>query len=69
MAKLLNQKRAIRLLSKHGWEQRIGGKHVVKMVKDGEPRPITLPRHKGQDYSIDLTRAICRQAKIDPDEI
>ena len=68
MAKLLNQKRAIKLLKSQGWAQKIGGKHVVKMVKEGE-RPITLPTHRGADYSPGLTRAICRQANIDPDEL
>ena len=35
MAKLLNQRRAIRLLTNDGWTETRGGKHVVKMVKDG----------------------------------
>jgi predicted RNA binding protein YcfA (HicA-like mRNA interferase family) len=67
MSKLLSQKRAKRLLKDHGWEQTSGGKHVVKMAKDGE-RPITLPQHRGQDYSLDLTRAILSQAGIDPSD-
>jgi predicted RNA binding protein YcfA (HicA-like mRNA interferase family) len=37
--------------------------HVVKMEKDGE-RPITLPMHRGQEYSKNLTRAILKQAGI-----
>jgi hypothetical protein len=36
MAKLLNQKKAIKLLKKNGWEQSVGGKHSVKMVREGE---------------------------------
>jgi predicted RNA binding protein YcfA (HicA-like mRNA interferase family) len=68
VAKLLSQKRAIKLLTRHGWTQSVGGNHVVKMVKGGE-RPITLPSHKGADYSPGLTRAICRQANIDPSEL
>jgi predicted RNA binding protein YcfA (HicA-like mRNA interferase family) len=68
MAKLLSQKRARRLLMDHGWEQVGGGKHVVKMVKAGE-RPITLPQHRGQDYSLGLSRAILNQAGIDPSDL
>ena len=45
MAKLLNQRRAIRLLTNDGWTETRGGKHVVKMVKDGQ-RPVTLPRSR-----------------------
>jgi ribosomal protein L13E len=40
-----------------------GGKHQVKMVKRGH-RPITLPRHKGRDYSRGLTAAILKQAGL-----
>lgn len=68
MASLLSQKSAIKLLSEHGWTQGAGGKHNVKMTKP-ENRPITLPQHKGQDYSSGLTRAILRQAGIDPKEL
>ncbi|MBK5219558.1 MAG: type II toxin-antitoxin system HicA family toxin [Thermoleophilia bacterium] len=53
----------MRLLEGHGWTQTTGGKHQVKMVKSGK-RPITLPRHKGQDYSPGLTTAILRQAGL-----
>ena len=55
-------------MRKHGWTQSRGGKHVVKMVKPGA-RPITLPTHGGKDYSVGLTRAILRQAGIDPEEL
>jgi predicted RNA binding protein YcfA (HicA-like mRNA interferase family) len=64
----LNQKRAIKLLEEHGWTRTTGGKHVVKMTKPGE-RPITLPMHKGGDYSPGLSRAILRQAGIDPRDL
>jgi len=64
----LNQKRAIKLLQEHGWALGTGGKHVVKMSKAG-CRPITLPMHKGSDYSPRLTRAILRQAGIDPQDL
>lgn len=59
----LSQKGAIKLLKKHGWTEARGGKHVVKMTKPGR-RPITLPHHKGRDYSKGLTAAILRQAGI-----
>ena len=66
--KLLSQKSAAKLLTEHGWEEKGGGKHSVKMTKPGE-RPVTLPKHKGQDYSPGLTRAILRQAGIDPKDL
>lgn len=68
MGKLLNQKSAAKLLSEHGWTQTPGGKHNVKMTQPGR-RPITLPKHKGQDYSPALTRAIFKQARIDPNSL
>jgi hypothetical protein len=42
----------------------LGGKHNIKMVKDGEERPITLPMHKGRDYSRGLTASILKQAGV-----
>ena len=60
MAKLLNQRRAIRLLTNDGWTETRGGKHVVKMVKDGQ-RPVTLPDSHGQSYSKGLSAAIVKQ--------
>jgi predicted RNA binding protein YcfA (HicA-like mRNA interferase family) len=68
MGRLLNQKTAIRLLESHGWTNTIGGKHNVKMTKPGN-RPITLPHHRGADYSVGLSRSICKAAGIDPNEI
>jgi predicted RNA binding protein YcfA (HicA-like mRNA interferase family) len=65
LPKLLSQATACKLLKANGWEQEIGGKHVVKMTKTGE-RPITLPACKGQDYSRGLTRAILKQAGLLP---
>jgi predicted RNA binding protein YcfA (HicA-like mRNA interferase family) len=61
--KTLNQKSAQKLLQSYGWSKTKGGKHNVKMEKAGE-RPITLPSHRGQEYSVDLTRAILKQAAI-----
>ena len=63
MAKLLNQRRAIRLLTNDGWTETRGGKHVVKMVTDGQ-RPVTLPRSPGQSYSKGLLAAIVKQAIV-----
>ena len=65
MSRRLSQKSARKLLESHGWVMTVGGKHSVKMVKDGH-RPITLPMHRGKDYSPGLTRAILRQAQITP---
>ena len=64
----LNQKSAIKLLKKHGWKQGKGGKHVVKMQNPGH-RPITLPMHKGRDYSPGLQASILRAAGIDATEV
>lgn len=65
MPRLLSQRTARRLLEEHGWTKTVGGKHNVKMEKPGQ-RPITLPKHKGADYSLGLSRAILKAAGIDP---
>jgi len=59
----LNQKKAMKLLRKHGWTLAREGKHQVKMTKAG-CRSITLPQHKGRDYPTGLARAILRQAGL-----
>jgi predicted RNA binding protein YcfA (HicA-like mRNA interferase family) len=64
VADVLNQRTAQKLLEKNGWRKTIGGKHVVKMEKAGH-RPITLPYHRGADYSRGLSAAIRRQAGLD----
>jgi predicted RNA binding protein YcfA (HicA-like mRNA interferase family) len=64
VARLLDQRSATRLLQENGWRLGKPGRHVVKMVKDGE-RPITLPRHRGAVYGKGLTQAIIKQAKLD----
>lgn len=61
--RVLNQKSAIKLLRQHDLKQTSGGKHAVKMVKEGH-RPITLPRNRGRDYSPGLTAAILKEAGI-----
>jgi predicted RNA binding protein YcfA (HicA-like mRNA interferase family) len=65
MSKLLSQKTTRKLLEEQGWTKTVGGKHNVKMEKAGK-RPITLPKHKGADYSLGLTRSILKAAGIDP---
>lgn len=68
MAKLLNQKSAQKLLRKHGWTKSAGGKHNVKMKKPGR-RPITLPMHRGGDYSKGLTQSILKAADLEEDAL
>lgn len=63
LPRTLNQRLAKRLLEENGWTETLGGKHVVKMEKPGH-RPITLPHHRGADYSPGLTAAILRQAGL-----
>ncbi|MGH2908733.1 MAG: type II toxin-antitoxin system HicA family toxin [Solirubrobacteraceae bacterium] len=65
MAKLLDQRGAIRLLTADNWTRTRGGKHAVKMEKPGR-RPITLPHHHGQPYGKGLSAAIVRQAGLNP---
>lgn len=59
----INQKTAQKLLEGVGYVRGKGGKHNVKMVKAGA-RPITLPKHRGQEYSTSLTRGILKAAGI-----
>lgn len=63
LPRVMSQALAIAILKEHGWEQTRGGKHVVKMEKQGE-RPITLPMHKGADYGPSLTSRILQQAGL-----
>ena len=60
---VFNQRELKRLHKENGWTETLGGKHVVKMTKPGH-RPITLPRHRGRDYSASLAAAILRQAGL-----
>ena len=57
------QKEWIKRLKRAGWQLERGGKHQVKMTKDGK-RPITLPEHKGRAYSKGLEAELRRQAGI-----
>jgi predicted RNA binding protein YcfA (HicA-like mRNA interferase family) len=63
LPKTISQKSGRKLLEGHGWAKTQGGKHNIKMEKIGE-RPITLPKHRGQEYSVDLTRRILKQAGL-----
>ncbi len=63
MADLLSQKNAKKLMEADGWIAKRGGKHVIKMTKEGH-RPVTLPYHGGQTYGKDLSAAIRRQAGL-----
>jgi len=63
VAKLLNQKSARKLLEENGWTMTVGGKHNIKMEKEGH-RPITLPKHRNEDYSKGLTAAIKKAAGL-----
>ncbi len=63
LPKTLTQRQARSLLEQNGWKCTIGGKHNVKMVKEG-CRPITLPQHKGQVYPAGLTEAILKEAGL-----
>jgi hypothetical protein len=45
----------------------LGGKHNIKMEKP-RCRPITLPHHRGAEYSRGLTAAIRRQARVNCQE-
>lgn len=63
LPRTMNQREAQALLESNGWIETRGGNHVVKMAKAGN-RPITLPMHKGQQYSRDLTARILRQAGL-----
>lgn len=60
------QKTLKKRLEAEGWREKTGGKHVVKMVKEGE-RPITIPMLKGETLPIGLTQAILKQAGIEDD--
>ncbi len=61
--RLMNQRQWIKALTKAGWTNERGGKHVVKMTKPGQ-RPITLPMHTGSEYSKGLDAAIRKQAGL-----
>ena len=57
------QKDWIKRLKAAGWAKERGGKHQVKMTKEGH-RPITLPENKRQAYSKGFEAALRRQAGL-----
>ncbi len=59
----MTQKQWIKLLEKAGWRRETGGKHQVKMTKQGQ-RPITLPEHKRRAYSKGFEAELRRQAGL-----
>lgn len=61
--KTLNHDSMLALLVADGWQREVGGKHSTKMTKPGQ-RPITIPRHSGNDYGPQLRNAILTQAGI-----
>lgn len=63
LPKTMTQREARSLLEANGWICAIGGKHNVKMTKEGQ-RPITLPMHNGEAYGPRLTQAILKQAGL-----
>ena len=68
VADLLDQKGAMGLMREGGWRVGPRARHGVKMVMAGR-RPVILPLHHGQPYGKSLTRAIVRQAGLDPKEV
>jgi predicted RNA binding protein YcfA (HicA-like mRNA interferase family) len=59
----MTQKEWIRRLKLEGWKRERGGKHQVKMTKDGH-RPITLPENKREAYSKGFEAELRRQAGL-----
>lgn len=57
------QRQWIKRLEREGWSHGTGGKHQVKMSKDGQ-RSITLPVHKKRAYSKGLEAELRRQAGL-----
>ena len=64
--KRYTQKALSKMLREHGWEQSIGGKHQVKMIREGQ-RPVTIPEFKGETLPVGLSQAILKQAGIEDD--
>jgi predicted RNA binding protein YcfA (HicA-like mRNA interferase family) len=58
------QKELIRRLSGAGWKRQAGGRHQVKMTKEGR-RPVTIPEYRGETLPVGLSEAILKQAGIE----
>ena len=63
LPKTMSQREAESLLRENGWKRTQGGKHNVKMEKEGQ-RPVMLPKCNGAQYSVDLTARIFKQAGL-----
>lgn len=63
LPKTMNQSEAASLLEAYGWNRGEGGKHNVKMEKAG-CRPVTLPMKQGEQYSVEMTRRILKEAGL-----
>lgn len=53
----------IKLLRDDGWKQETGGKHQVKMTRQGR-RPITLPDNHRRTYSKGFEAQLRREARL-----
>ncbi|MDQ3986891.1 MAG: type II toxin-antitoxin system HicA family toxin [Actinomycetota bacterium] len=62
--KRFTQRELIKKLEEGGWTRRPGGRHQVKMVKEGE-RPVTIPQYQGKALPIGLSQAILKQAGVE----
>lgn len=62
--KRYTQKQLIKTLKDRGWEQSVGGKHQVKMVREGH-RPVTIPEFRGETLPVGLSQGILKQAGIE----
>jgi len=60
------QKEWIKRLEAAGWTRGRGGKHQVKMTKEGS-RPITLPENKRRAYSKGFEAQLRREAGLQGD--
>ena len=60
------QKELIKKLKENEWTQSVGGKHQVKMTREGH-RPVTIPEFKGETLPVGLSQAILKQAGIEDD--
>lgn len=63
LPKTMTQREAKSLLREHGWVRTQGGKHNVKMEKEGY-RPVMLPMCGRGKYDVDLTARILNQAGL-----
>lgn len=54
----------IKLLREAGWRQEAGGKHQVKMTKQGR-RPVTLPDNHRRAYSKGFEAQLRREVRLD----